>query len=62
MKSHTVEHLEEFVHKDERLPMLLSRIRESGAKIFLLTNSDYKFTNRIMTYLFDFPHGPKVCI
>ncbi|XP_065216495.1 cytosolic purine 5'-nucleotidase isoform X2 [Planococcus citri] len=59
MKSHTVEHLEEFVHKDERLPMLLSRIRESGAKIFLLTNSDYKFTNRIMTYLFDFPHGPK---
>lgn len=60
MKQHTVENLEEFVHKDERLPMLLSRIRESGAKIFLLTNSDYKFTNRIMSYLFDFPHGAKV--
>lgn len=59
MKKETVENLEEYVHKDERLPMLLSRIRESGAKLFLLTNSDYKFTDRIMTYLFDFPHGPK---
>ncbi len=62
MKIQTVENLEEYVHKDERLPMLLSRIRESGAKIFLLTNSDYKYTNRIMTYLFDFPHGPEVRI
>lgn len=61
MKKETVENLEEYVHKDERLPMLLSRIRESGAKLFLLTNSDYKFTDRIMTYLFDFPHGPKAC-
>lgn len=60
MKQQTVDNLEEYVHKDERLPMLLSRIRESGAKLFLLTNSDYKFSNRIMTYLFDFPHGPKV--
>lgn len=39
--------------------MVLSRIRESGAKLFLLTNSDYKFTDRIMTFLFDFPHGAK---
>lgn len=39
--------------------MVLSRIRESGAKLFLLTNSDYNFTDRIMTFLFDFPHGAK---
>lgn len=45
--------------KDPRLPMVLSRIRESGAKCFLLTNSAFNFTNRIMTYLFDFPHGAK---
>lgn len=43
--------------KDPRLPMVLSRIRESGAKCFLLTNSAFNFTNKIMTYLFDFPHG-----
>lgn len=45
--------------KDPRLPMVLSRIRESGAKCFLLTNSAFNFTNKIMTYLFDFPHGAK---
>lgn len=39
--------------------MVLDRIRESGAKLFILTNSDYNFTNKIMTYLFDFPHGAK---
>jgi 5'-nucleotidase len=48
------------VVKDERLPMLLSRIRESGSKTFLLTNSEYWYTQRIMTYLFDFGHGPRV--
>ncbi|XP_021694817.1 cytosolic purine 5'-nucleotidase isoform X1 [Aedes aegypti] len=59
LKKKTLENLDEYVKKDERLPMVLSRIRESGAKLFLLTNSDYKFTDRIMTFLFDFPHGAK---
>ncbi|XP_065077528.1 cytosolic purine 5'-nucleotidase isoform X1 [Ochlerotatus camptorhynchus] len=59
LKKNTLENLDEYVKKDERLPMVLSRIRESGAKLFLLTNSDYKFTDRIMTFLFDFPHGAK---
>lgn len=61
MKKKTVENLEKYVRKDERLPMFLTRLRESGAKTFLLTNSDYNFTNKIMTYLFDFPHGARVC-
>lgn len=60
LKSKTIENLEEYVKKDEKLPMFLTRIRESGAKVFLLTNSGYKFTDKIMTYLFDFPHGPRV--
>lgn len=60
LKSETVKNLDEYVKKDERLPVFLSRLRESGAKIFLLTNSDYRFTDHIMTYLFDFPHGPRV--
>ncbi|XP_068082239.1 cytosolic purine 5'-nucleotidase isoform X2 [Anabrus simplex] len=59
MKAQTVENLDEYVRKDERLPMFLTRIRESGAKVFLLTNSDYRFTNKIMTHLFDFPHGAR---
>ncbi|XP_037920038.1 cytosolic purine 5'-nucleotidase isoform X2 [Hermetia illucens] len=59
LKKKTIENLDEYVKKDPRLPMVLSRIRESGAKVFILTNSDYNYTDRIMTYLFDFPHGAK---
>ncbi|CRK93431.1 CLUMA_CG006967, isoform A [Clunio marinus] len=59
LKSKTVENLEFYVKKDPRLLLVLDRIRQSGAKVFLLTNSDYKFTNKIMTYLFDYPHGPR---
>jgi hypothetical protein len=60
LKKKTTENLEKYVKKDDRLPMFLTRLRESGAKTFLLTNSDYNFTDKIMTYLFDFPHGAKV--
>ncbi|XP_044738301.1 cytosolic purine 5'-nucleotidase isoform X2 [Chrysoperla carnea] len=58
-KEKTIQNIERYVKKDERLPMFLNRIRESGAKIFLLTNSDYKYTDAIMSYLFDFPHGAR---
>ncbi|XP_003972610.1 cytosolic purine 5'-nucleotidase isoform X2 [Takifugu rubripes] len=58
LKEKTVENLEKFVVKDGKLPLLLSRMKEV-AKVFLATNSDYKYTDKIMTYLFNFPHGPK---
>ncbi|KAF5270377.1 hypothetical protein FQR65_LT05565 [Abscondita terminalis] len=60
LKKCTIENLDEYVKKDDRLPMFLTRLRQSGAKTFLLTNSDYNFTDKIMTYLFDFPHGSKI--
>jgi 5'-nucleotidase len=59
LKSQTVENLDFYVKKDPKLPLVLDRIRQSGACCFLLTNSDYKYTDTIMTYLFDFPHGPR---
>lgn len=59
LKSQTTKNLDLYVKKDERLPMFLTRIKDSGAKVFLLTNSDYCFTDKIMTYLFDFPHGAR---
>uniref|UniRef100_A0A673HVQ9 Cytosolic purine 5'-nucleotidase n=1 Tax=Sinocyclocheilus rhinocerous TaxID=307959 RepID=A0A673HVQ9_9TELE len=58
LKEKTVENLEKYVVKDAKLPLLLSRMNEV-AKVFLVTNSDCKYTDKIMTYLFDFPHGPK---
>jgi len=53
LKRLTVENMNEFVKKDERLAMLLRRLRDNGAKVFLLTNSDYKYTNKIMQYLLE---------
>lgn len=57
LKARTTDNLDMYVKKDARLPMVLSRIRDSGAQVFLLTNSEFNFTDRIMTYLMDFPHG-----
>ncbi|XP_007905634.1 cytosolic purine 5'-nucleotidase isoform X3 [Callorhinchus milii] len=58
LKKKTLENMEKYVMKDPRLPLLLSRMNEV-AKVFLATNSDYSYTDAIMSYLFDFPHGPK---
>uniref|UniRef100_A0A8D0CKF4 5'-nucleotidase, cytosolic IIb n=1 Tax=Scleropages formosus TaxID=113540 RepID=A0A8D0CKF4_SCLFO len=60
LKEKTVENLEKYVVKDGKLPLLLSRMSEVG-KVFLATNSDYKYTDKIMTYLFDCQNGPKGC-
>ncbi|CAD5111208.1 DgyrCDS540 [Dimorphilus gyrociliatus] len=54
LKSETVANLEEYVHKDDRIPILLERIREHGFKSFLLTNSDYNYSNKKWTEYFDY--------
>ncbi|CAN8008723.1 unnamed protein product [Ixodes pacificus] len=51
LKTETVNNLDKYLEKDERLPLLLDR-----QKLFLLTNSDYAYTAKIMQYLFDFPN------
>ncbi|KAJ8386036.1 hypothetical protein AAFF_G00177250, partial [Aldrovandia affinis] len=58
LKEKTLQNLEKYIVKDSRLPLLLSRMKDV-AKVFLATNSDYTYTEAIMNYLFDFPHGPK---
>uniref|UniRef100_A0A0N5AJ27 Cytosolic purine 5'-nucleotidase n=1 Tax=Syphacia muris TaxID=451379 RepID=A0A0N5AJ27_9BILA len=40
-----------YVVRDDRLKPFLRRIREVGKKSFLLTNSDYHYSNGIMNYL-----------
>ncbi|XP_069622853.1 cytosolic purine 5'-nucleotidase-like [Ranitomeya imitator] len=52
LKEKTLQDLNKYVLKDERIHLLLNRLREVG-KVFLATNSDYKYTNAIMSYLFD---------
>ena len=46
--------MEEYVHRDERLPMLLDRLKENGMKTFLLTNSEFWYTEAIMNFLLNF--------
>ncbi|BFY97846.1 hypothetical protein BsWGS_00887 [Bradybaena similaris] len=60
MKTCTVANLDKYVHRDEKLPVLLDRIRQ-GSKCVLITNSGYEYTNKIMEYLLDFPekHGKR---
>ncbi|XP_062817032.1 cytosolic purine 5'-nucleotidase-like isoform X1 [Anolis carolinensis] len=62
LKEKTLQDLEKYVVKDDRIPLLLSRMKEAG-KVFLATNSDYSYTDAIMTYLFNFNHegedGPR---
>ncbi|XP_076461299.1 cytosolic purine 5'-nucleotidase-like isoform X2 [Babylonia areolata] len=55
LKSETTKNMDKYVHKDDRLPVLLKRLRKHGAKTVLLTNSEYEYTDKIMSYLLDFP-------
>ncbi len=42
-----------FVELDKDLPLVLQDQRESGKKLLLITNSDYVFTNSMMSYAMD---------
>lgn len=43
----------DFVHKDEKLAETLHKLRSSGKKLFLLTNSYWPYSNAVMSYLLD---------
>ena len=50
-----------FVMKDHELAPTLHKLRSSGKKLFLLTNSRWSYTDKMMTYLLDgemseYPH------
>jgi 5'-nucleotidase len=51
LKRITMENLDHYVVKDERLPLLLDRMHENNRKVFLLTNSGYEYTDTIMGFL-----------
>lgn len=50
-----------FVHKDHDLAPTLHKLRSAGKKLFVLTNSRWSYTDKMMTYLLDgemseYPH------
>ncbi|XP_041916405.1 5'-nucleotidase, cytosolic II, like 1 isoform X1 [Alosa sapidissima] len=58
LKERTIKNLDKYVVKDPRIPILLSRVKEV-AKVFLATNSDYRYTEAIMIYLLEVPASPR---
>ena len=42
---------EQYIIYDEALVPMLMRMKASGKKVFLLTNSMWEYTNRVMEYL-----------
>jgi len=51
LKKAVVENPKRYVRRDPRLTETLARIRRSGRKTFLLTNSDWWYTQHVMTWV-----------
>ncbi|XP_061589381.1 5'-nucleotidase, cytosolic II, like 1 isoform X2 [Cololabis saira] len=52
LKEQTIKNLDKYIVKDPNIPVLLTRLKKM-AKVFLATNSDYNYTEAIMTYLLE---------
>lgn len=55
LKRRTLANIGLYVEQDVRLCSLLDRLRGNGAKVFLLTNSDFEYSNAIMSYILELP-------
>lgn len=51
LKKKTLENLDTYIRRDERLPLLLKRLKERGKFCFLLTNSEWLYTDAVMKYI-----------
>jgi HAD superfamily 5'-nucleotidase-like hydrolase len=59
LKSAIVKNPSQFVKVDEDLPLALLDLKHSGKKLLLITNSEWSYTNAMMSYVLDsrLPHG-----
>ncbi|XP_051126621.1 uncharacterized protein LOC127248364 [Andrographis paniculata] len=53
LKSEIMSNPELFVNPDPDLPLALLDQREAGKRLFLITNSDYQYTEKMMQYSFN---------
>ena len=54
LKKITIERKSEFVSQDERLPKLFQHLKDFGAKTFLLTNSEWWYTDAVSKKIINF--------
>lgn len=53
LKSHITADIPTYIYRDPDLASALHRLRSSGKRLFLLTNSDYHYTDALMSWLLD---------
>lgn len=53
LKSEIIANLKHFIYYDPHLSLTLDKFIQNGKKLFLLTNSEYYYTEKVMTYLLD---------
>ena len=52
--------LDKYIEKDPNLPKTLHKLRSSGKRLFLLTNSPFHYTDTVMSHLLDQKDGQYV--
>ena len=57
LKEEIGKNLAAYIVKDPELSEMLHRFRSAGKKLFLLTNSEAAYTEKVMSYLFDGGNG-----
>ncbi len=53
IKDKVLAYPERFFNRDRYLPTALVRLLDAGKSLFLLTNSDYLYTSKVMSYVLD---------
>lgn len=53
IKSEIIKNPERFVELDPELPLALLDMKQSGKQLLLITNSDYEYTERMMSFAFN---------
>lgn len=53
MKAEILEHRDFFILRDPELPAALDRWKRSGRKLFVVSNSEWSFTNGVLSFLLD---------
>jgi 5'-nucleotidase len=51
IKTEVIRDPKTYINKDKHLDVTLERLKDTGKTIFLLTNSDWSYSNSVMTYL-----------
>jgi 5'-nucleotidase len=60
LKKEILGNLDKFIRKDPRLRLALDEFRRAGKRLFLLTNSEYYYSNALLRYLLASGDGPGV--